>query len=70
MCNSGARIRIGTEQLQNTRIFIYFPYCLFILLLRAIFISKLTNYYINPPFRLICAVIQIDWQFQQVFNND
>ena len=42
-CNSGELIQIGTEQLRNKRIFIYFPYCIFILLLGAICITNLTN---------------------------
>ena len=36
MCNSDELIQIGTEQLRDKRIFIYFPYCFFILLLGAI----------------------------------
>ena len=49
-CKSGQLIQIGTEQLRNKRIFIYFPYCMFISLLGAIFINNLAKYYINPPF--------------------
>ena len=56
-CISGQLIQIGTEQLRNKRIFIYFPYCILILLLGAISITNLTNYYINPPFKLTCAAI-------------
>ena len=43
-CNSGELIQIGTEQLWNKRIFICFPYCIFILLLDAIFITNSTKY--------------------------
>ena len=57
MCNSGELIQIGTEQLRNIRIFIYFPYCIFILLLGADFLTNLTKYYIGPLFQLTCAVI-------------
>ena len=57
MCNSGKLIQIGTERLRNERILIYFPYCIFILFLGAIFITIITNYYINPAFKLTCAVI-------------
>ena len=41
MCNSGDLIQIETEQLRNERIFFYFPYCISILILRAIFITNL-----------------------------
>ena len=58
-CNSGELIQVGTEQLPNKRIFIYFPYCIFILILGAIFITNLTNYYIDPFFQLTCAVFWI-----------
>ena len=58
-CNSGELIQIRTEQPQNKRIFIHFPYCKFISKLGAIFITNLTKYYINPPFKLTCAVIYI-----------
>ena len=48
---------MGTEQLRNNRIIIYFPYCLFILKLGAVFRTKLTNESINPPFQLTCVKI-------------
>ena len=55
--DTGELIQIGTEQLRNKRIFIYFPYCTSIILLGAIFITNSTNYFINLPFQLIYAVI-------------
>ena len=60
MCNSSELIQIETEQLRNKRIFIYFPYCIFILRLGAIFLTSITNFYTNPPFQLTCAVIWIE----------
>ena len=55
-CKSGELIQIRTEQLQNKRIFIYFPYYIFKILLGAIFITNSTNYYINPPFSIdLCS---------------
>ena len=42
-CNSGELIQIGTEQLRNKRIFIYFPYGILLLLLGALFITNLAN---------------------------
>ena len=56
-CNSSELTQIGTEQLQNKRIFIYFSYCILLLLLGAIFITNLTKYYMNPPFKLTCLVM-------------
>ena len=38
-CNSGELIGIGTEQLRNKRIFIYFPYFIFISLSGATFLN-------------------------------
>ena len=58
-CKSGELIPIGTEQLRNKRIFIYFPFCNFILIIGPFFITNLVNYYINPTFALTCAVIKI-----------
>ena len=39
--------------------FSYFPCCTFILLLGAIYINNLTDYLINSPFQLTCAVIEV-----------
>ena len=47
---SGELMQIGTEQLRDKRMFIYFPYCIFISLLGAIFKNNLAKYYIKPPF--------------------
>ena len=58
-CKSGELIQIGTEQQRNKRIFIYFPYCVFILKRGAIFITNLTKYDKHPPFQLTSAVISI-----------
>ena len=55
--NSGKLIQIGTEQLPNKRIVIYFPFCKFILLVGAIFLANLAKYSIDPPLQLTCAVI-------------
>ena len=43
-CISGKMFQIGTEQVRNKRIFIYFPYSKFILILGANFIFISTNY--------------------------
>ena len=68
-CNSVELIQIGTEQLRNKQIFIYFSYCIFISLLSAIFITNLANYYINPPFWIdLCSNLNQNWQCQQVCN--
>ena len=56
-CNSGELIQIGTEQLRNKRIFIYFPYRLFIIILGTKYINNSVNFYINPHFELTSAVI-------------
>ena len=48
--NSTVLIRIGTEQLRDKRIFIYFSCCIFISLIGAIFITNLADYYIILPF--------------------
>ena len=40
-CNSGELIQVATEQLRNKRIFNYFSYCNFILLLGSTFTSNL-----------------------------
>ena len=69
-CNSGELIQIGMEQLRNKRIFIYFPYCKFILLSSAIFLTTLASFYINPPFSSdLCSNSNQDWQCQQGCNN-
>ena len=48
-CNSGEPIHLRTEQLRVKQIFFYFPYCIFKLLLGAIFKTIFQNYYTNPP---------------------
>ena len=57
--NSVELIQIGTEQLRNKRIFISFPFCIFILSLGAFFKTDFTIQYIYPPFHLTFAVIYI-----------
>ena len=52
MCNSYELIHIGTEQLRNERMNIYFPHGIFISLLHAFFVTNLANSCITPPFRI------------------
>ena len=56
MCTFGELIQIGTEQLHNTQIYIYFPCCKFIILLGAFLkLIYLIIIYIHL-FQLTCAV--------------
>ena len=58
-CNSSELIQVGTEQVRNKRIILYLPDCIFILLLGAIFINYLVEYYIRHPFQVTFAAIYI-----------
>ena len=55
-CNSGGLIQIGTEQLRNKRIFIYFHWLYMLNNNSSRFVTKLCFYYINPTFRInLCS---------------
>ena len=63
-CNSGELI-----QLRNKLIFIYFPHCMFLLLLGATLMANLTFYYINPPISIdLWSILNQDWQYQKLCN--
>ena len=48
--NSDVLTQIGAEQLRDKRIFIYFPYCIFLSLIGAIFKTNSAIYYLKPTF--------------------
>ena len=54
MCNSGALILIGTEQVRSKRIFTYLPTVFYTTFRCYFYTINVTNYYTNPPLIDLC----------------